>query len=361
MITLQELGWNEHFEKHFQPFKQQGFEPGRVSIENRDNYLVYTQNGESMAEVTGKLLYNANDSSDLPKVGDWVVMSMFDSNSNGIIHEILPRKTWFSRKVAGKKTEEQIVASNIDFVFIVQSLDDDFNLARLERYLVMVYEGGAQPIIVLNKIDLRDDFNEYVEKVKHTAGGTTVLPVSAKTDYSIAEFKQQLKQGQTYAFVGSSGVGKTTLINKIIGEDVFETADVREKDAKGRHITTRRQLIFISGGGLLIDTPGMRELQLWESEEGLEDVFDEFSNLAEACRFSDCTHTNETGCAVIGAVEDGQIAEERYTSYLKLRKELNYLNERQTQRNQFNKKRKFKEISKAIKNMKKIDPKRTFK
>lgn len=361
MFTLKALGWNDFFEEHFLSYREQGFKAGRIAIENRDNYLVYAEKGELRAEVTGKLMYNAVDASDLPKVGDWVAMSVFDENSNGIIHEILPRRTKFSRKAPGKKTEEQVLASNIDSIFIVQSLDDDFSLPRLERYLVMIHEGGARPVIILNKADLRDDFEEYVEKARRVASGADVLAVSAKTDFGINDFKNLLKQSSTYAFVGSSGVGKTTLINRVLGSDVFATAEVREKDSKGRHTTTRRQLIAIPGGGLLIDTPGMRELQLWSSEEGMVDVYADFNELAEECHFSDCTHTSEIGCAITAAVEDGRIDESRYKSYLKLRKELNYLNEKQSQKGQYNKKKSFKEISKVIKEYKRIDPKRKFK
>lgn len=361
MFTKEELGWNDFFEERFLSYREQGMVPGRIAIENRDNYLVYTEQGEMRAEVTGKLLYNADDGSGLPKVGDWVAMSVFDPNSNGIIHEILPRKTRFSRKVAGKKTEEQVLASNIDSIFIVQSLDVDFSLPRLERYLVMISEGKALPIIVLNKIDLHENFNDYVEKTKHVAGGVPVLAVSAKTEFGIADLKQKLKQEQTFAFVGSSGVGKTTLINRILGEDVFATAEVKEKDSRGRHTTTRRQLIVIPGSGLLIDTPGIRELQLWSSEEGMADVYGDFNELAAECHFSNCTHTTEIGCAVIAAVEDGQIDEVRYKSYLKLRKEMKYLNEKQSQKGQYDKKKSIKELTKAIKEYKRIDPKRKFK
>ncbi len=360
MTLLHQLGWNSFFEQHFKPFQKQGFSVGRIAIENRDNYLVLIGEQEYHAEVTGKLLFNANSSADFPKVGDWVVVSLFESEQKAIIHEVLPRKTKFSRKIAGAKTEEQILATNIDVIFIVQSCDNDFSLRRLERQMVMVYEGGAQPILVLNKIDLCENYEDYISQVSSIFDDDEIVAVSAKTDAGLDRLKSQLEAGKTYAFIGSSGVGKTSLINKILGNDIFKINEVREKDSKGRHTTTRRQLIAIPNGGLLIDTPGMKEFQLWEADEGLDEVYSEIAVLSEGCRFSDCTHTQEIGCAVIEAVENGKLSKDRYESYLKLAKELNYLKNRQ-QQNRYNSKNRFKSISRAIKNFKKLDPKSKFR
>jgi ribosome biogenesis GTPase len=360
MTFSHQLGWNVFFDRHFQPFQEQGFAVGRIAIENRDNYLVLSGGNEYMGEVTGKLLFNASSSSDLPKVGDWVVVSLFESEHKAIIHEVLPRQTKFSRKIAGAKTEEQILATNIDCIFIVQSCDNDFSLRRLERQMVMVYEGGAKPIVVLNKIDLCDQYEEYISQIFRIVPDDEIVAVSAKTDLGMDRLKSLLEAGKTFVFIGSSGVGKTSLINKIIGKDLFETNEVREKDATGRHTTTRRQLIILPGGGLVIDTPGLREFQLWEADEGLDGVYSEITELSVDCRFSDCTHSQEIGCAVIEAVETGKLSKDRYESYLKLAKELAYLKNRQEQ-NRYNSKNRFKSISRAIKNFKKLDHKSKFR
>lgn len=359
MTNLHQLGWRSSFDQHFKSFQEQGFQVGRIAIENRDNYLVLNGENEYFGEVTGKLLFNAQSASDLPKVGDWVVVSLFESEQKAIIHEVLPRQTKFSRKIASAKTEEQVLATNIDYIFIVQSCDHDFSLRRLERQMVMVYEGGAQPIAVLNKIDLCDNYETYISKVSSIFNDNEVMAVSARTDAGIDRLKSQLEAGKTYAFIGSSGVGKTSLINKILGDDIFKVNEVREKDSKGRHTTTRRQLIAIPSGGLLIDTPGMKEFQLWNADEGLDEVYSEIADLSASCRFSDCTHTQEIGCAVIAAVESGKLPKDRYESYLKLARELAYLQNRQEQ-NRYNSKNRFKSISRAIKNFKKLDHKSKF-
>jgi ribosome biogenesis GTPase len=361
MTSLYQLGWNAYFDQHFKPFQQQGFNAGRIAVENRDNYVVLTDNQEYRAEVTGKLLFNANSSSELPKVGDWVVVSIFETEKKSIIHEVLPRQTKFSRKIAGKKTEQQILATNIDYIFIVQSCDDDFSLRRLERQLVMVHEGGVQPIVVLNKIDLCDNYEDYISQITRIVHDTEIVAVSAKTDLGLDRLKNCLKQGKTYAFIGSSGVGKTSLINKIIGEEIYKTHEVRDKDSKGRHTTSRRELIVIPAGGLLIDTPGLREFQLWEADEGLDEVYSEIADLSDGCRFSDCTHTQEIGCAVIEAVENGILSHDRYESYLKLSRELAYLKNKQEQQNRYNSKQKFKWISRARKSFRKYDHKSKFR
>jgi ribosome biogenesis GTPase len=361
MTTLHQLGWRGSFDQHFRPFQEQGFNVGRIAIENRDNYLVLNGGNEFFGEVTGKLMFNAKSASDLPKVGDWVVVSLFESENKAIIHEVLPRMTKFSRKIAGAKTEEQILATNIDHIFIVQSCDNDFSLRRLERQLVMVHEGGAQPIVVLNKVDLCDNYEEYVSQVEVIVHDVEIVAVSAKSNFGMDRLKSCLEEGRTFAFIGSSGVGKTSLINKIIGKDIFKINEVREKDAKGRHTTTRRELIVIPDGGLLIDTPGLREFQLWEADEGLEEVYSEIVDLSVNCHFSDCTHTQESGCAVIEAVTNGMLSNDRYESYLKLSRELAYLKIKQEQHNRFNSKQKFKSISRAIKNFRKYDHKSKFR
>ncbi|NIR52709.1 ribosome small subunit-dependent GTPase A [candidate division KSB1 bacterium] len=356
MTDLKAFGWSPFFETEFQPFQEAGFEAGRVTIENRNRYMVVTQNGEFPAEPTGKLLFSADTSADLPKVGDWVVLSLFKDEGKAIIHNILPRRTKFSRNVAGKKTDEQIVATNIDVVFVVQSLDKNFNLRRLERYLVMVFESAAEPVIVLNKMDLCEDFREKLAEVQDVAGDVAVLPVSAKTEFGMDALKSRIHSGLTFALVGSSGVGKSTLINKLVGEDILQTHEVRDKDSKGRHTTSRRELIVLPEGGCLIDTPGMRELQLWHSDSGFTEAFADIDDIAANCHFSDCTHTNEIKCAVLDAVDNGKLPRKRYDNYLRMQRELAHLAEKQDRASFLEKKRKDKALHRQ---MKKLNHKRT--
>ncbi len=321
-IDLKNLGWSDFFEKSLKSFAQHGFQVGRVTIEHRDCYTVLTGNGELTAEVAGRLLFTKDSAADLPKVGDWVSLQVFDSGGNAIIHEVLPRRTKFSRKAAGKKIDEQVIATNIDVVFVVQGMDDNFNMRRLERTLIPVNESGARPIIILNKSDLCEDAEAKVKEAEDAAKGAKVLVLSAKNEIGLTALKDCIKRGETFAFVGSSGVGKSTLINKIVGEELLKTNEVREGDSRGRHTTTRRELIVLPEGGCLIDTPGMREIQLWQADDGLNETFSDIDELAESCYFSDCAHTKEKKCAVLAAVESGDIPESRYESYMKLQKEL---------------------------------------
>lgn len=355
MHELTKLGWHPELEAAAEPYRQQGFDVGRIAIENRDNYLLLTASGEFQAHVTGKLLFQSENPSELPKVGDWVVVSLFEDEGKAIIHEILPRKTTFSRKVAGSKTDEQVVAANIDTTFIVQSLDHDFNLRRLERYLVMIYESRIQPAIILNKVDLCDTPEAKITEVEALAKEAPIFAISATTLTGMDKLQNFLESGRTYAFIGSSGVGKSTVINKLMGTDLLKTRDVRTKDSKGRHTTTRRELVALPSGALVIDTPGMREFQLWSADEGLDSAYEEIIRLADGCRFSDCTHTSEPDCAVLRALESGDITSERYESYLKLNRELAFLGQKQDKRKYLENKRKQKELHRTIKRYYKKD------
>lgn len=353
MIDLKSIGWNESFNKAFEPFKEKGFDAGRISAENKNNYLVLTRHGEIYGEVTGNLLYKSDDASSLPKVGDWVVVALYDNNELAIIHEILPRQTKLSRKTADRKTEEQIIASNIDVVFIVNSLDERFNINGIQRYLVAAHQSRAEPVIVLSKSDLCDDVDEKLSQVKKISGNTDVIPISSVDLTGISSIKKYLCDGKTIVFVGPSGAGKSTLINTLLGKELLAVNEVRSYDSKGKHTTTRRELIVFPDGGLLIDTPGLRELALWSSDNGFTSAFVEIEELRENCRYDDCTHTHEVNCAVKDAVASGQIAEELYNNYLKLRKELEYLEKRQDVSAAQEEKRKWRSIHKELRHFNK--------
>ncbi len=354
MENFKAVGWNSHFEKEFDDYAAKGFEAGRVIVENRNSYMLYTKHGEVSAEVSGRLLFTAESSSELPKVGDWVVITLFDTEEKAIIHNILKRKTKFSRNVAGKKTDEQIIATNIDVIFIVQGLDDNFNLKRLERTLVMVYESGAKPVVILNKADLCENLEDKIREVETANADVAVMAMSAKTSFGIEALNKIIKTDLTFAFVGSSGVGKSTLINQIIGQEIQKTCEVRQNDSRGRHITSKRELFVLPQGGCLIDTPGMRELQLWNADEGLSEAFADIEGMAVKCHFSDCSHTQEIKCAVLEAVDNGTLTDARYQSYIKLQKELGFLEGKQNTNSYLERKKKGKELQRLIKEVKKI-------
>jgi ribosome biogenesis GTPase len=349
VYNLIQLGWNEFFENQFQVYKNQEFIPARVAAENKQRYILFTEAGELTGEVTGKLLYSSETNAELPKTGDWVAVAIFKKEKKAIIHSVLERKTKLSRKAADRKTEEQILATNIDFVFVVQGLDNNFNLRRLERYVVSILESGAKPIIVLNKTDLVEEPTIMQRKVKEIMHGIPVILTNATRGLGIIDIRNILKVGFTGVFTGSSGVGKSTIINSLLDEQILRTSEVSNSVKKGKHTTARREMLIIPDGGIVIDTPGMREFQLWGVDEGLNKVFDEVESIALKCKFTDCTHTNEKGCAVIDALEKGIIDEGRLNSFRKLQKELDYLEEKQSKRAFLRRKEREKKLHKEIK------------
>jgi len=324
MPNLEAFGWNSFFANGFEPFAKDGFEAARVAIQHKNNYALYTEHGELRGEVTGKMHHQAHGPQDFPAVGDWVVIRSRPQEGAATIHDILPRKSKFSRKAAGEKTEEQVVAANIDTVFLVTGLDGNYNLQRIERYLVLAWESGAAPVVILNKADLCDDLDEKVQEVETVALGVPVLAISAAQDEGLNALLNYLDKGKTGALLGSSGVGKSTIINHLLGENILKTQEVRESDNRGKHTTSHRELILLNNGSLLMDTPGMRELQLWSSAESVEEAFDDIEALAAQCRFNDCQHDTEPDCAVRQALENGTLEERRWANYQKLKKEIAY-------------------------------------
>ena len=324
------------------------FVVGRILSQEKGLYRVITEFGEKLAEISGKFRYEAKCLSDYPAVGDFVMVDWNPAGGNAVIHHILPRKSCFTRKAAGQR-REQMVASNVDTLFLCMALNKDFNLRRLERYLTIGWDSGVIPVIVLTKSDLCTDLESKLSEVESVAFGVDVLVTSSVDVDGEMQIRPYIVEGKTVAFLGSSGVGKSTLINRLLGEERLETQALRNDD-KGRHTTTHRELILLPSGGMVIDTPGMRELGMWDSAEGVETTFADIEELANRCRFSDCTHTSEPGCAVLSALEDGSLDPSRWNSYLKIKTELEYAADSESYLER--KEQQFKEISKQLKHRK---------
>jgi ribosome biogenesis GTPase len=324
---LETLGWDAAWAEQFDPYRADGLVPGRVAVQHRGAWDVLAEPGELRTDIAGRLVHEAPSPAELPVVGDWVAVAPRAEEAAGTIQAVLPRRTRFSRKTAWTAVEEQVLAANLDVVFIVSSLNEDLNLRRLERYLTMAWESGAQPVILLTKADLHPSPEGAIAEVESVAYGLPVHALSARTGEGVDSVLAHLQPGVTTALLGSSGVGKSTLVNRLAGEELLLTREIRD-DGRGRHTTTRRELVLLPGGGLVIDTPGLREVQLWEADEGLEEAFDDVAELAAACRFSDCAHETEPGCADREALADGRLARERWESYVKLQRELEHLERR---------------------------------
>ena len=350
--SLPQLGWNSEFDMYFRPYDSQGYKVGRVVSEQKNSYRLYTEDGEVLAQVSGKMRFQATAREDFPAVGDWVIISLQEGGERASIHGILPRQSKFARKTAGAETTEQIIAANINTVFLVNALNYDFNVRRMERYLTLAWDSGASPVIVLSKADLCTEVTQRLAEVEGIALGVPVHVISCLTGEGLDQLIGYLQVGQTVTMLGSSGAGKSTMLNYLYGQHVQKVQVVRQGDDRGRHTTTARELVVLPQGGLIIDTPGMRELQLWGSESGLQDSFGDVEELARECRFSDCQHEHEPGCAVQNALQTGVMAQARFASYLKLKKELAYLSRKVNQAEALAEKAKWKKIHQMQKSFK---------
>lgn len=323
-MNLVDLGWTSSRDDDFAPHAAAGLVPARVAAVHGSLNTVWAPSGEHLASVSGRLRHEGTPAG-LPATGDWVALALAPGDDRGTIHAVLPRRTCLSRRGAGTRTAEQVVAANVDAVFVLTGLDHDFNPRRVERLLVLARESGARPVVVLTKSDLAPTVEEAISTMAASAPGIPVLAVSARTGDGLIQLEGHLHAGETVVLVGSSGVGKSTLVNRLLGYDRQRTHEVRPGDSRGRHTTTHRELIPLRAGALLIDTPGLREVQLWAEEEAVAGAFTDIEGLASGCRFRDCTHHGEPACAVTAAVAGGALDPDRLASYRKLGRELRHL------------------------------------
>lgn len=347
-MTLEDLGYRNELEEYRKEQQLDPFGIGRVITVHKDRYTVRTTTAELECELIGNLRFTIEDKSELPAVGDWVAIAAYDVDK-GLIHAVLPRSSTLERKAVGKEGQPQIIATNIDMGLIIQSMHRDFSINRLERYITICHNSAIEPVVVLSKIDLLDEqeLEALLTQVKERIKNTPVLAISNLTQEGIDDLKSVLKKGKTYCLLGSSGVGKSTLINILSGEQLMATGAISERIDRGKHVTTHRELIVLEHG-ILIDNPGMREIGITNVQQGMDMTFDEIAALSEACKFSDCSHTNEAGCAVLEALENDRLSHETYENYLRMEKERKHYESNARER-----KKKGKDLGKLIKNMKK--------
>ncbi len=343
-MNLDDFGWDENWARKFADAKRAGDVPARVVAEHRGQFRIRTEEAERNARTSGRLRHEAQSPADLPTVGDWVAVAE-DQGGEAQIHLVLPRQTRFSRKSAGARTNEQVIAANVDTVWIITAFGPNLNRNRIDRYLALVWESGAVPRVVLSKSDLADAPQQTAAELESTLVGVPVHAVSAKDGSGMDALSTALATGNTIALLGSSGVGKSTLLNRLAGSEVMRTGEIRGSDGKGRHKTTHRQLVLLPCGGLLLDTPGMREIQLWDAGAGMDQSFSDIDSLAAGCRFADCGHQTEPGCAVREAVDQGSMGQARLESFLKLSKELDHLKRKQDAQAALKEKQRWKSIT----------------
>jgi ribosome biogenesis GTPase len=349
MAPLEDFGWDEGWAAVWAAAADGELRAARVAAVHREAFVVWTEEGERTAELSGHLRHRALGEGTLPAVGDWIAVRPPAATGPALVQLVLPRRTRMARKVPGAVTAEQVVAANVDVVLVIAGLDGDYNPRRLERTLVLARDGGAQPVIVLNKADLHspEELAETMRQTGEVAGGVPVLALSASTGVGVDALSEWLVPRRTAALIGSSGAGKSTLVNRLIGEERQRTSAVRASDSRGRHTTSHRELMRMPGGALIIDTPGVRELQLWATPDTLDGTFADLEELAASCRFTNCTHDAEPGCAVTQAAASGALAPERLESYRKLRRELRHLELRQDEVGRLEQKQRWRAIHKA--------------
>lgn len=348
-MTLEDLGYNLELENYRKDQNLDAFGVGRVISEHKERYVVKTPEQEYEGEIIGNLRFTAHNRSDFPAVGDWVAISEYDENKV-LIHSVYPRKTIIERQAVGKQGEKQIIATNIDYAFIVQAVDRDFNINRIERYLTICNTSNVKPIIILTKIDLisNNKLSELVSKVQERIKEVPITPISNASQKGIEKLTESIQKGKTYCLLGSSGVGKSTLLNNLSGKQMMKTNAISTSTNKGRHVTTHRELLVLEKGGILIDNPGMREVGITDSKDGLEITFGTIIELSKGCKFKDCTHTTEVGCAVLKAVENGELDKSSYENFLKMEREKEHFESTVAE-----KRMKDKDFGKMIKNYKK--------